>query len=362
MRAPYFKTQPDGSRRHVTQIIGDRAIEFLQQQNDADKPFCLSISFKAPHAEDGDKKDHYPVPEVVAGMYDELEVPPARLSDPDVFKSHPEFFKQSMHRERFGWRWDTPEKYARNMRGYWGMISGVDHVVGRIVKEIRKIGAAENTVLIFTGDNGYYLGQRGFAGKWSHYEESLRVPLVIYDPCNRAEGGERRVIKETALNIDLAATMLEMGGVDVPRSYHGRSLTGLLKGKAPSSWRTEFLCEHLFHIPGRIPKYEGVRGHRWTYARYFEQEPVYEFLHDLNEDPDQLKNYALDPAFTQQLDSMRKACDALIMRNGGPYSLEKFPLKNHRTKNRRTKRKQKQKESATEPNKQSRQGVERKQH
>lgn len=307
-RTPYFKKQPDGSKRHATQLIGDKAVQFLQQQSN-DKPFCLSISFNAPHAEDADKENHYPVPKIVNGMYDDVKIPIAKLSDPKVFNSQPEFLRNSLNRTRYFWRWDTAEKYAKNMRGYWGMISGVDHVVGRVRAKIDELGFAKNTIIIFTGDNGYYLGQRGFAGKWSHYEESLRVPLVVYDPRVKQS---KQVRSEFVLNVDLAATMLGFAGVDIPECYQGRRLNPLVADREVTNWRTDFFCEHLMNAPKRIPKWEGVRGSQWTYARYTEQQPVYEFLHNLVEDPNQLTNYATDPQFKNQLSAMRQRCDELM--------------------------------------------------
>ena len=87
---------------------------------------------------------------------------------------------QSLNRKRWFWRWDTAEKYQKNVRAYYRMISGVDHVIGRVLAEVETLGLTNNTIVIFSGDNGYYRGDRNFAGKWSHYEESLRVPLVIF--------------------------------------------------------------------------------------------------------------------------------------------------------------------------------------
>jgi arylsulfatase A-like enzyme len=103
-RNPYFKKQPDGSLRHETEIAGDRAIEFLKA-NSKGKPFCLSVSFNAVHAEDSDRKDHYPWPKAVDGMYDDVVIPAPRLSDPAIFENYPNFLKNSMNRQRYHWRW-----------------------------------------------------------------------------------------------------------------------------------------------------------------------------------------------------------------------------------------------------------------
>lgn len=315
-RNPYFKKQEDGTLRHETELAGDYAIEFIRS-NPAGQPFCLSVSFNAVHAEDGDKENHYPWPKAVDGMYDNIEIPPPRLSDPAIFEAQPDFLKKSLNRERFFWRWDTPEKYQKNMRAYFRMISGVDRVIGRVMEEIRKLNLAENTIIIYMADNGYYMGDRGFAGKWSHYEQSLRVPLIIFDP-KLPQPYRGKVRDEIALNIDLPATMLEIGGVDVPEHYPCRSLVPLVSGKTVADWRPDFFCEHLMNHEA-IPKWEGVRGQRYVYARYFEQAPIYEFLHDLEADPDQLKNFTSYPQYAKVLSEMRRRCDELRDAYGGPY-------------------------------------------
>ena len=318
-RAPFFKKQPDGSLRHESELAGDRAIEFIDQHKGSG-PFCLSVSFNAAHAEDGDKRPgigHFPWPKAVDGLYEDVPIKAPRLSDPKIFESHPEFMKKSMNRIRFFWRWDTPEKYATNLRAYYRMITGIDGVIGRVAKHLEKAGVADNTIIIFSGDNGYYEGQRGFAGKWSHYEESLRVPLIIYDP--RADKNRRgNVAKPMALNTDIAPTILGYAGVKLPGHYQGRSLRPIMSGEKPKDWRRDTFCEHLMEN-ATIPKWEGVRSRRYVYARYFQQKPQYEYLHDLTEDPDQLKNLADDPEYAKVLKRMRKRCDELRDEYGGEY-------------------------------------------
>ena len=305
---PYFKKQPDGTLRHETEVAGDRAVEFLDG-NPQGQPFCLSISFNASHAADWDLENHFPWPKAVDGMYEDVDIPAPRLSDPAIFANHPEFLKTSMNRKRFYWRWDTPEKFQKNMRAYFRMLSGIDRVTGRIRQKLEQRGLADNTVIVYTADNGYYMGDRGFAGKWSHYEQSLRVPLIVYDP--RLSKTKRGTVRDKmVLNIDIPATMLQLAGVEIPAQYQGRTITPLLQGEGVREWRNDFFCEHLMDNPD-IPKWEGVRGERYVYARYFEQEPVYEFLHDLEADPDQLANLAADPGYNEILAAMRGRCDEL---------------------------------------------------
>ena len=197
------------------------------------------------------------------------------------------------------------------------MISGIDNVINRVTQHLEKAGVADNTIIIFTGDNGYYEGQRGFAGKWSHYEESLRVPLIIYDP--RADKKQRgKVAKPMALNTDIAPTILSYAGVNVPKHYQGHSLRPIMNGEKTKGWRKDTFCEHLMEN-ATIPKWEGVRAQRYVYARYFQQKPQYEYLHDLKDDPDQLKNLANDPKYAKVLKRMRKRCNTLRDEYGGEY-------------------------------------------
>ncbi len=324
-RNPYFKEQPDGSLRHETQILGDWGIEFIRQQPE-NQPFCLTISFNATHAEDEDKRPgigHYPWPSETDGMYEDQQMPLPRLSDSIIYESQPDFLKKSINRQRFFWRWDTPEKYQTNMRAYFRMISGIDYVVGRLRQQLEKQGLADNTVIIYSADNGYYLGDRGFAGKWTHYDESLRVPTIVFDP--RLPGEKRGQVRaEMVLNSDLASTMIELGGETPPTTHTGRSLVRLLQGERPSDWRTDFLCEFLA-VPNTIPMWEGVRDTHWVYARYYVDGPdgkPFEFLHDLQDDPDALLNLAALPAQQQTeshkeaLAKLRARCDELIAQNG----------------------------------------------
>ncbi|QGJ68732.1 Mucin-desulfating sulfatase [Planctomycetales bacterium 10988] len=315
-RNPYLKEQADGTMRHETELIGDRAEAFLDKQP-SDKPFCLTLWFNAAHAEDRDKEPgsgHYPWTKATDGMYEDVAMPEPKLNDPAIFENHPDFLKTSINRERYFWRWDTPEKYETNLRAYFRLLTGIDNVVGRVVKKLEEQGLADNTIIVYIGDNGYFMGNRGFAGKWLHYDESLRVPLIIYDPRQPKED-RGRVLSELAVNFDLTPTFLDWAGLKIPKSYQGKSLKPLLEGSS-EKWRNDFFCEHVTLAP-KIT-WEGVRGKRYKYARYFDQEPVYEFFHDLNSDPDELVNLAESPEYAELLEKYRKRCDKLVKKYGGP--------------------------------------------
>lgn len=305
---PYRKHRADGTVRHATDLIGDSAIAFLAEQS-GDRPFCLSISFNAGHAEDSDLQDHYPSAETEATLHATEPMPLPRLNDPGIFDAHPPFLRASMNRDRYHWRWDTPEKYQRNLRGYLRLLAGMDRNVGRVLAELDRLGLADDTIVIFLGDNGYYMGERGFAGKWSHYEESLRIPLVVFDPRIPAED-RGRVDETMVLNIDLKPTILALAEIPVePVAGAGRLLPIGGGAGAVVPRRDGFFVEHGMKHP-EIPRWIGYREDAFKYARYLDHPSDGEFLHDLRTDPDELVNLVDDPDRAADLQRLRASCDA----------------------------------------------------
>ena len=228
-------------------------------------------------------------------MYEDQEMPLPRLNDPAIYESQPDFLKKSINRQRYFWRWDTPEKYQTNMRAYFRMISGIDHVVGRLVAQLEEQGLADNTVIIYTADNGYYLGDRGFAGKWTHYEQSLRVPLIVHDPrLPEAEARTRAFGNGPEQRSRLDHDQLWRGS-PFPTPTRVAVSCRCSRGKRLLTGARIFSANSL-PFPAPIPRWEGVRDTDWVYARYFvngADKPPFEFLHDLKNDPDQLVNLAL---------------------------------------------------------------------
>jgi choline-sulfatase len=279
--------------------------------------------FNACHAEDGDRRPgigHFPWPRAVDGMYETDEIAPPRLNDPAIFESQPDFLKTTINRERFFWRWNTDLKYRTNMRAYLRMVSGIDNAIGRFLQALEEAGLAENTIIVYSADNGYHMGNRGFAGKWSHYEEALRVPLIIADP--RVRKSQRgQVTDAIALNLDLPATFLDWAGAKIPARYQGYSLKPVVENGKPADWRVEAFHEH-FAVRNRIPAFEGLRNENFKYVRYFDQDN-YEFLHDLKNDPDELTNLAGNAKYAKTLAEMRERTTRRVAELGGPLD----PLK-----------------------------------
>ncbi|MEW4489008.1 sulfatase-like hydrolase/transferase [Thalassoglobus sp. JC818] len=321
-RNPFYKKQPDGSLRHETEVIVDRGIEFIKSQPEG-KPFALNMWFNACHAEDSDRRPgigHFPWPRAVDGMYDDVTIPAPRLSDPAIFDALPDFLQTTINRERFFWRWNTDLKYQTNMRAYYRMVSGIDGAIGRFQKALEEAGLADNTIIVYSADNGYYMGNRGLAGKWSHYDNALRVPLIISDPRVSAEH-KGQTTSAIALNVDLTPTFLSWAGVEIPATYQGHSLAPIVGDETPADWRTNSFHEH-FAVRSRIPAFEGVRSDRFKYARYFDHGGK-EFLHDLKSDPDELRNLADDPQHQETLKELRAQTDEYVKAYGG----ELDPLK-----------------------------------
>ena len=274
-------------RAHMTEHLGNQAIDFLEGLP-ADRPWNLSVSFKAPHVQD--QIDPYFINDPrLDNMYDGLRLQPFPHMDGSYYESLPEFLKEGTE-SRIRWvrRFGTPEKWEESVKRYYALIHGVDIQVGRMLEKIGENGQLDNTVVIFTGDNGFFLGERGWAGKWYMHEESIRTPMIVRDPRLSHRAGTRR--SEMTLNIDVCPTILDAAGLAVPESMNGRSLMPLARGES-MEWRQEWFYEHLFEHP-RVPKSEGVHTGDWKYFVFPESEPLHEEMYHLAVDPQETINLA----------------------------------------------------------------------
>jgi len=302
---PHIQTV-GGVERHMTEVEGEAVVEFLRGVTPG-RPFCLAWCPWAPHADD-DNPAQYFWPPAVDDLYRDVRIPVPEMAAPAYYEAQPEFLKNTMSRTRWAWRFDTPEKYQIMVKGYYRMISGIDLVLGRITAELTRLGLDRNTIIIYASDNGYFLGERGYADKWLMYDLSINVPLIVYDP--RAPGENRGLVKkEMALNIDLAPTLMDFAGVPIPPLIQGRSLRPLL-GRGAPAWRDEIFCEELWDHPD-IPPSECVRTDRWKFIRY-PRHPEYIELFDLRNDPDEKLNLAGEPRFAAELADLRGRCDRRI--------------------------------------------------
>jgi arylsulfatase A-like enzyme len=277
-----------GETVHLTQRMGDQALEFLQKCKKG-TPFCLSVSFKAPHAMDAAKREYPPDPRD-EDLFKDVTFPTPKTADAKYFKLLPDFVQNSESRKRWERRFKTPEMFQDVLRDYYRLVTGMDREIGRILAELDRLGFTEDTIVIFMSDNGYFFGEHGLADKWYLYEESIRVPLIVFDPSLPMERRDKTV-DAMALNIDVAPTMLDYAGEAIPKSMQGSSLRRLVRGENPK-WRDDWFYEHHTAVK-LIPPSEGVRTTRWTYLRWLKDEskPVEE-LYDLQADPLQEHNLA----------------------------------------------------------------------
>jgi len=290
----YEKEITGGAPEHLTSKIAGQVEQMVLKEDD--RPFFICVGFKSPHVQDGNKPPFYPYDEELTGnLYNGVEFTPAPLSEPAFFDSLPVFLKRSLNRERWEYRLGTPKLYQESMLGYYRLVAGVDHAVGRIMTALEQIGKKDNTVVIFTSDHGVFLGARGLASKFLPHEPSIRIPMIVRDPRLPGEliGGRR---DKLALTIDLAPTILEFAGAPISAEMQGRSLLPMVYGQTPEDWRTDFFYDH-YYMPAKIPATEAVRSERWKYIRYVNSDPLYEELYDLIEDPMESINLIGNPDY-----------------------------------------------------------------
>jgi arylsulfatase A-like enzyme len=302
----YFRLVEEGTRhKHTTDVIRDNAIDFIENAPEG-KPFCLSISFHAPHADDSSPQQYF-WPLEVDSLYKNVTIPGPSMADDNYFMKLPLPVREGFNRARWNWRFDSPEKYQQMVKGYYRMISGIDRAIAKIRAALEAKGVDKKTVIILMGDNGYFLGERQLAGKWLMYEPSLRVPLIIYDP----SGVGAKTVEDMALNVDIAPTILDFAQAKIPASYQGMSLTGhTKKTKMAVPRRDAFLCEHLWNFKP-IAASEGIRTEKYKYFRYRDI-PDSEELYDLVNDPWETNNLAADKASQKILAALRKQCNEEI--------------------------------------------------
>ncbi|TZF84894.1 sulfatase [Pedobacter sp. BS3] len=297
----YKMTDANGNFIHNTDKCGNDIREFLDKFGKKG-PFCLSVSFKAPHEQDGNPPE-YIIQSRYKDLYKNVTIPEPETADPKYWNNFPDFFRTGQNIARVRWKplFSTPELYQQTVKNYYRLITGVDDVVGDMVKKLKTMGLDKNTIIIFMGDNGFFLGEHGLEGKWYAYEESIRVPLFIYDP--RLPARSRGIqAEQMVLNIDVAPTILNMAGVKVPSVMQGENLLDIVAGKVPE--RHYFFYEHTYQKSPKIPQSEGIVTKDFKYINYIEH--GYEELYSIKKDPHETTNLANNPAYKTVLESLRK--------------------------------------------------------
>jgi arylsulfatase A-like enzyme len=295
--------QPDGTKIHVTQKNENDTMDFLKTRP-KDKPFCLTVGFFATHAEDSNPKQFLPQPESMK-LYADTTIPVPVNATQESFERLPDFVgnEKNEGRNRWRWRFDTPEKFQSMMKNYYRLATEVDTTCGRILEELDKQGLAENTLVIFTTDNGYYHAEHGLGDKWYPHQESIRVPLIIKDP-RMPEKMQGKTNDEFTLNVDLAPTILAAAGIEAPQTMQGNDVSQLYMGDTKPDWRQEFFYEHpMLKSNDFIPASEALvrKDFKYFYWPDFDREQLF----NLKKDPIEENDLAENPAFAETLREMR---------------------------------------------------------
>jgi len=312
-------------RGHTDDVIGDHAMAYLEQRP-KDRPFCLCYQFKAPHGpwepdpRFYDAFNDVTIPIPVAFENGPPEGAPVALSKTTmtVADDMRAFYGKAERRPPLVDKSLPPDERARAnlqayVKNYYRTLLGVDENVGRVLDYLDKNGLAENTIVIYTSDNGAFMGEFGFYDKRMMYEPSILVPMLLRWP-KRIRAGQVDD-KHMVLNIDVAPTLLDLAGAQVPDWMQGRSWKPLLDGKT-TAWRKDFLYE-WFEYPAVhcARKHRGVRTEHWKLIHFWEQPDEWAF-YDLQQDPDELVNLIDAPEHFGRISALKTRITELRAETG----------------------------------------------
>ena len=304
-----------------------------------DKPFALLLNFNVPHGSStGSMALRGSDPALYRTTYrdqmDQLGLASTYIAEKDIETPKiPRSVYNGEYIKSYNYVKNPEDMKEREVRTIQ-TISGIDKLLGKLLDKLDEQGIADNTIIVFTSDHGLMHGEHGLGGKVLLYEPSVRVPFIVYDP-RPSEIPTVPASDELVALLDIAPTLLELTGVGVPQEMQGESLAALMQG-AETQWRKAMFLENNMTIQN-YPRMEGVRTNRWKYIRYFDrakdqeyadmllasingEQPVYEELFDLVDDPTESHNVIADPANSEILDQLRTENAALVkeLRGTGP--------------------------------------------
>ena len=362
---------------YVTDLTTDFAINWLNKR-DKSKPFCLLLHHKAPHRNWMPEPDNlnlyddkdFPLPKTFFDDYAtrsdaakdqkmridrdmfidyDLKVPideieSSKFSNEKInnnwwkssfdrmteeqksiwnkaYNDENELFKKSNLTGNDLAKW----KYERYIKDYLRCIASVDESVGNVLEYLKKNNLEENTIVVYTSDQGFYLGEHGWFDKRFMYEQSLRTPLIIKIP-----GGEQGIVnnQNMVMNIDYAPTFLDYANVPVPKDMQGESLRKILEGKNPKDWRTS-IYYHYFEYPAEhsVKRHYGIRTSKYKLIHFYFDIDAWE-LYDLEKDPDEINNIYDNPEYKNIIDELKKELQKLREKYKDTDETKYLPPKN----------------------------------
>lgn len=311
---------------YATDLITDFSLDFLKRRN-KNRPFFLMCHHKAPHRPWQPDARH-------AGMYEEAAMPePFNLLDHYQNRSRAAAnatLRVGENMTKTDLKRDIPSElkgdalrrwaYQYYIKDYLRCIASVDDNVGRLLDYLDAQDLAKDTLVIYTSDQGFFLGEHGYFDKRFMYEESLRMPFLIRYPAGIRPGA---VNNDMVLNLDFAPTWLDYAGLKIPADLQGRSFRRILEGRTPKNWRTSMYYRYWMHLADHgVPAHYGVRTHRYKLIYYYGQpldakgalqpptEPEWE-LFDLQKDPYEMNNVYADPAYAQTVKELKVELERL---------------------------------------------------
>ena len=332
---------------YITNLITDMSIDWMENQRDKSKPFCLFIHHKAIHRNWLPELKYlslyedktFPMPD---NFYDDYEGRPAAAAqEMNILKDMDLIYDVKMYRKdkdsRLKERYEAyvgrlnPEerkvydafyepliedfykknpqgkelaewKYQRYMRDYAKVVKSLDDNVGRVLDYLKEKGLLDNTLVVYTSDQGFYMGEHGWFDKRFMYEESMHTPLIMHLPKDFKAKGD---IPQMVQNIDYAPTFLELAGAPIPEDIQGVSLVPLLKGEKPADWRKS-LYYHFYEYPAEhmVKRHYGVRTDRYKLIHFYNDIDVWE-LYDLKEDPTEMHNLFGQPGYEKITEELK---------------------------------------------------------
>ena len=308
---------------HSTDVITRRALNWMNNERDKSKPFMLMVHYKAPHRswqpttrwKEKFSTMTFPEPDTLfddyegrgtAAKYQDMSIEHSMNMGGDLKSNQSprkEYLAENPLKGKELVRW----KYQMYMRDYLACIAGVDENIGKILDELVETGLDENTIVMYSSDQGFYLGEHGWFDKRFMYEESYRTPLLARWP-GVIEANTRN--SDLVQNIDFAETFLDLAGLPAPADMQGESLVPLLKGNTPDDWRTH-LYYHYYEFPGwhSVPRHEGVSGKRFKLMRFYGVDvpngEEWEF-YDLEKDPSEMKSEYANPEYAPIIAQLKK--------------------------------------------------------
>jgi arylsulfatase A-like enzyme len=325
-RSPIFVTEQGRTTYkggHSTEVITSRALNWLENGRNQAEPFMLMVHYKAPH------RTWQPTP-YWREEFKDLNFPePATLFDDyagrgtaaheqamsiehdmrmvEDLKSNQSPRKEYLAENKPGGKDLVRWKYQAYMRDYLACVAGVDEGIGELLDYLEAQGLDKNTIVMYSSDQGFYLGEHGWFDKRMMYEESFRTPLVARWPGTIEPGS---VNSDLVQNIDFAETFLAMAGIESPEEMQGESLIPLMQGKTPADWR-ENLYYHYWEYPGphSVRRHEGVAGKRYKLIRFYgngvPNGEEWE-LYDLEKDPQEMHSEYSNPEYAGEVRRLKQ--------------------------------------------------------